>query len=169
MIEFNDKIYLDSGKVLVTDEIVARMIAEGKEVPDHYRVGPSFDADVYKLIYQKDLSVRDDDFDPVSVNNKHTSKDVDRLLYIIESSPRYCDGDDWKDGRIEYEMKFFIDNDYVLFILKLKELIDKLKSDNKVWGVGRGSSCASYILYLLGVHDIDSVLYDIDFREFSKE
>jgi DNA polymerase III alpha subunit len=35
-----------------------------------------------------------------------------------------------------------------------------------IWGVGRGSSVASYVLYLLGVHRIDSMFYDLDPSEF---
>ncbi len=37
-----------------------------------------------------------------------------------------------------------------------------------VRGVGRGSSCASLVLFLLGVHHVDPVLYDIPFTEFFK-
>jgi len=35
-----------------------------------------------------------------------------------------------------------------------------------IWGVGRGSSVASYVLYLLDVHRIDSMFYDLDPSEF---
>jgi DNA polymerase III alpha subunit len=35
-----------------------------------------------------------------------------------------------------------------------------------IWGVGRGSSVASYVLYKLGVHRIDSLYYDLDPAEF---
>jgi DNA polymerase III alpha subunit len=39
--------------------------------------------------------------------------------------------------------------------------------DNRIiWGVGRGSSVASYVLYKLGVHRIDSMYYDLDPQEF---
>jgi DNA polymerase III alpha subunit len=48
----------------------------------------------------------------------------------------------------------------------LKYLVDTLTSNNMIWGVGRGSSVASYVLYLLGVHRIDSMFYDLDVREF---
>jgi DNA polymerase III alpha subunit len=42
--------------------------------------------------------------------------------------------------------------------------------DNKVvWGVGRGSSVASYCLYLIGLHKIDSIKYNLDIQEFFKE
>jgi DNA polymerase III alpha subunit len=48
----------------------------------------------------------------------------------------------------------------------LKYLVDTMKRHNVVWGVGRGSSVASYVLYLLEVHRIDSMFYDLDPREF---
>ena len=45
-------------------------------------------------------------------------------------------------------------------------LVDVMRENGIVWGVGRGSSVASYILYLIGVHKIDSIKYDLDFKEF---
>jgi DNA polymerase III alpha subunit len=41
-----------------------------------------------------------------------------------------------------------------------------MKSNDVIWGVGRGSSVASYVLYILGVHRIDSMYYDLDPGEF---
>lgn len=46
--------------------------------------------------------------------------------------------------------------------------IDTLKQHKIVWGVGRGSSVASYILYLIGVHKINSIEYNLDIKEFLK-
>ena len=48
----------------------------------------------------------------------------------------------------------------------LKYLVDVMKKNHLIWGVGRGSSLASYVLYLLGVHRINSMYYDLDPREF---
>ena len=45
-------------------------------------------------------------------------------------------------------------------------LVDFMRENDIVWGVGRGSSVASYVLYLIGVHRIDSIQYDLDWREF---
>ena len=52
--------------------------------------------------------------------------------------------------------------------LSLKYLVDTMRENNVVWGVGRGSSVASYILYLLGVHKVDSIKYGLDIHEFLK-
>ncbi len=48
----------------------------------------------------------------------------------------------------------------------LKYLVDTCRSNNVVWGVGRGSSVSSYVLFLLGVHKIDPIKYNLDWREF---
>lgn len=45
-------------------------------------------------------------------------------------------------------------------------VINTLRSYNVVWGIGRGSCVASYVLYLIGVHDVDSVLYELDHTDF---
>ena len=45
-------------------------------------------------------------------------------------------------------------------------LVDFMRKNNIVWGVGRGSSVASYVLYLIGVHKIDSIQFDLDWHEF---
>ncbi len=45
-------------------------------------------------------------------------------------------------------------------------VINTLQAQNVVWGVGRGSSVSSYVLYLIGVHDVDSVEYDLDITDF---
>lgn len=57
----------------------------------------------------------------------------------------------------------------MLDLLKwLKYLVDTMRSNNIVWGVGRGSSVSSYVLYMLGVHKIDSLQYNLDFKEFMR-
>jgi DNA polymerase III alpha subunit len=50
----------------------------------------------------------------------------------------------------------------------LKYLVDTLRENKVLWGVGRGSSVASYVLYLIGVHKIDSLKYNLDIAEFLK-
>jgi len=48
----------------------------------------------------------------------------------------------------------------------LKYLVDIMTQNCVIWGVGRGSSVASFVLYKLGVHRIDSMYYNLDISEF---
>lgn len=48
----------------------------------------------------------------------------------------------------------------------LKYFVDYCRANDIVWGVGRGSSVASYVLFLIGVHKIDSMKYNLDWQDF---
>ena len=48
----------------------------------------------------------------------------------------------------------------------LKYFVDTCRQNGVLWGVGRGSSVSSYVLYLIGVHKIDPIKYNLDWREF---
>jgi DNA polymerase III alpha subunit len=70
--------------------------------------------------------------------------------------------------RVSRELEMFIQHNMMDLLYYLKYLVDTMRENNIVWGVGRGSSVASYVLYLLGVHKIDSIKYDLDIKEFLK-
>jgi DNA polymerase III alpha subunit len=70
--------------------------------------------------------------------------------------------------RVDEELELFIQHGMFDLLFYLKYLVDTMRENNIVWGVGRGSSVASYVLYLLGVHKIDSIKYELDIKEFLK-
>ena len=45
-------------------------------------------------------------------------------------------------------------------------LVNVMQENKIVWGVGRGSSVSSFLLYLVGLHSINSVKYNLDIKEF---
>lgn len=68
--------------------------------------------------------------------------------------------------RAGQELLLYQERDLFDLLRYLKYLVDIMRENNVIWGVGRGSSVASYVLYLLGVHRINSMFYDLDPREF---
>ena len=70
--------------------------------------------------------------------------------------------------RVGEELILYQERNLFDLLRYLKYLIDTLRKNNIVWGVGRGSSVASYVLFLIGVHKIDSVYYNLDIDEFLK-
>lgn len=68
--------------------------------------------------------------------------------------------------RVGKELLLYQERNLFDLLRQLKYVIDTWRSNNIVWGVGRGSSVASYVLYLLGVHKINSIYYDLDIEEF---
>jgi DNA polymerase III alpha subunit len=70
--------------------------------------------------------------------------------------------------RLIEEIELFRQHNMTDLLRYLKYLVDTMREHNIVWGVGRGSSVASYCLYLIGVHKIDSIKYNLDIKEFLK-
>ena len=68
--------------------------------------------------------------------------------------------------RVYEELREFEQRNMMDLLRYMIYLVDFMRENNIVWGVGRGSSVASYVLYLIGVHRIDSIQYSLDWREF---
>lgn len=68
--------------------------------------------------------------------------------------------------RLIEELQEFRERNMLDLLRWLKYFVDTCRANNVVWGVGRGSSVASYTLFLLGVHKIDSLKYKLDWQEF---
>jgi hypothetical protein len=66
------------------------------------------------------------------------------------------------------ELLLFQERDAFMLLRYMKYLVDTMRANNVVWGVGRGSSVSSFVLFKLGVHKINSLYYDLDPREFLK-
>lgn len=76
--------------------------------------------------------------------------------------------EDYELQRVGEELLLFQERNAFDLLRYMKYLVDILRKNNIVWGVGRGSSVASYVLFLLGVHKIDSLYYNLDIDEFLK-
>jgi DNA polymerase III alpha subunit len=70
--------------------------------------------------------------------------------------------------RVVEELRLFAKHDMIPVLKTMKYVVDTLRANNVVWGVGRGSSVASYVLFIIGVHKIDSVKYKLPINEFFK-
>ena len=70
--------------------------------------------------------------------------------------------------RVTEELRLFAKHDMIPVLKTMKYVVDTLRANNVVWGVGRGSSVASYVLFIIGVHKIDSVKYKLPINEFFK-
>lgn len=66
------------------------------------------------------------------------------------------------------ELLLYQERDMFMLLRYLKYLVDTMRANNIVWGVGRGSSVSSFVLFLIGVHKINSLYYDLPIDEFLK-
>ena len=86
----------------------------------------------------------------------------------IESFIRGLCQTDEELNRVNEELILFHQYDMIIVLKYLKYLVDTMRTNNVVWGVGRGSSVASYCLFLIGAHRINSLKYKLDITEFLK-
>lgn len=72
-------------------------------------------------------------------------------------------------NRVVEELELYRSRNLYPILRALIYIIDTMRKHKIVWGVGRGSSVASYVLYLIGVHKVDSLKYNLDIKEFLKD
>lgn len=70
--------------------------------------------------------------------------------------------------RMATEYKYFAKLKMIPILRTLIFVINTFERDGVVWGPGRGSGVSSYLLYLLGVHDVDSVFFELEISDFIK-
>lgn len=71
-------------------------------------------------------------------------------------------------ARVDEEIPLFTKHGMFNLLKYLKFLVDTMRQENILWGVGRGSSVSSFVLYLIGVHRINPLKYDLNISEFLK-
>lgn len=103
-----------------------------------------------------------------SINQSHYKmpveyKNLDIVSWILDQ----CTTQD-ELQRVGHELLLYQERNLFDLLRYLKYLVDLLRQNDIVWGVGRGSSVASYVLFLIGVHKINSIYYDLSVEEFLK-
>jgi DNA polymerase III alpha subunit len=107
-----------------------------------------------------------EEFDSVLQKNWRMPQEY-KELDIAEYVLGLC-REEYELQRVGQELLLYQERDLFDLLRYLKYLVDTLRKNNVIWGVGRGSSVASYVLFLLGVHKIDSLYYNLDIDEFLK-
>ena len=103
-------------------------------------------------------------FDLEQQRNWHMP-DKYKNLDIAEHVLKLCNSDA-ELQRCGQELLLYQERDLFPLLQYLTYLVDVMQANRVIWGVGRGSSVASYVLYKLGVHRIDSLFYDLSIDEF---
>ena len=106
------------------------------------------------------------EFDQLNQNNWFMPDEY-KEFEIADFLLNQCQTKEQKDRVIE-ELTLYFQYNMIDVLRYCKYLVDTMRTNNILWGVGRGSSVASYVLYLIGIHKIDSIKFDLDINEFLK-
>ncbi len=115
--------------------------------------------------YPEDLEITLSDYDAVCQKNwkmPDEYKQLDIENWLQENSPPW----DPNHTRLAEELEAYKERNMLDLLRWLKYFVDTCEKEGVVWGVGRGSSVASYVLYIIGVHSIDPIKYNLDWQEF---
>jgi len=112
------------------------------------------------------LDITVEEFDKINQDNWYMPdeyKNMDIAAWILAQCK-----EDYELQRVGEELLLYQDRELFPLLCYCKYLVDTMRKNNIVWGVGRGSSVASYVLYLIGIHRVNSIFYDLSIDEFLK-
>lgn len=149
------------------NDVIAGVLTHGPDVLKNCVVSPSDIVSQYldrcneeKLNYPQPLTTQPNTVDWM-LPDSYLNLDIEE--YLLEK----CTTDEEKN-RVQMELKLYNTNNMIPVLKTMKYIVDMLRANHIVWGVGRGSSVASYCLFLLGVHKINSIKYKLSIGEFFK-
>lgn len=146
------------------DDLVAGVMRHGPDILNYAVTDPQIIESYIQRIFTERLDY------PVptdSINSKNWFIPTDyKTLDIEKFLHEQCPEENRQ--RLIKEIALFKEHNMFEVLNVMKYIVDTLRKNKIVWGVGRGSSVASYALYLIGVHKIDSIKYSIPIEEFFK-
>lgn len=173
-IEYNEDQY---GRILLNSDNLYEMLLNGIDISNVNEVLWNDDVEKYnnaiatnydnwkpfKPVKEYKVSVEEFDAEQQSlwfIPDEYKTLDVDE--YVVSRAPA-----DRMDRVVE---ELLLYDKYGLYdvLRACIYLVDMMRKNNIVWGVGRGSSVSSYVLYVIGIHKIDSVKYELNIEEFLK-
>lgn len=167
--ELNDRILRADGVIVVNPDKVEELFIRNIPISKIRILSSNEDTKLFNILSDEKLELFSDeniDLD-FSWNLPEEYKNLDLDRYIQEIILSLSDKDsEIGEIRINNEFQEFKRRNLLNFLKTIIFIVSEFKSKNIVWGVGRGSSCASYLLYKIGLHSVDCLKYNIPYTEF---
>ena len=175
MVNFNAMKTDQYGQMIFSESDLTDLIMQGHDVAEYQQVLVDRSVDLGRLMMavenlpatwaaESDSDQTVAEFDVVQQSCWHMP-DHYRQLDIAEHVLSLCSTPEQLQ-RVATELLLYQEKNLFDLLRYLKYLVDTMTQHGIIWGVGRGSSVASYVLYLLQVHRIDSLYYGLDPTEF---
>lgn len=161
------KILQNGDSVISSDSAMTLLLTDG-DLPDHLKVELSRASKMFKQWYGRDIIANVDVEAPEAEIVGISDVAYEKLATALQKPRDEVDIDVHTD-RINLELEWFERTGHLKFLCLMMDIVREFEEKNILWGIGRGSCVASYIMYVLKVHDVNPIEYDIDFSEFSKE
>ena len=141
---------------------------------DEHGLSINLDADVEAFNHQCAIHGKDDYL--IKADEAPPMTHVDRVKqWVIPEEFAAIDVLSWcldlcasdeERKRVKHEMDLFTERNMIPVLRSLIYMISVFREKKIVWGIGRGSSVASFVLYLIGVHKIHSIRFGLQIEDF---
>lgn len=167
MKQLNGRYVTDTGLVVLTEEGIERVIIKN-QLPKKMIIDRSYETELFQKYMKNasdiEVSFCDEVKDiPHDWNTPEPFKSIDIEEYIFSLSKSQEE-----DERIALELSMYNERNLYPVLRHIIFLVDVFRKNNIFWGVGRGSSVSSYVLFLIGIHKIDSIRYGLSIEDFLK-
>ena len=173
--ELNDRVLWFDGVNEVLADLVPRLLL--MEVPISKIVvrEPNDDVNLFNLINDEQIENTKTDIGQLdkSWNIPPQYRDMDLSAHMAKALEQFSldknlNSSEYQvySSRLNDEMRIIQEHGVESLFKTLIYVVDTFRRDGIVWGVGRGSSCASLVLFLAGLHKVDPVKYNIPMSEF---
>ena len=165
------------GQVILSSNSLRELLLQGKNI-SHLNVIRDEEIDLFKKyqseLLSKTITFLDEPEETLTFEEFHKKCSEEWIFPIIYQQ---LDVKSWlldkcteqeQIDRVNLEYQLYEERDLIMLLRMFIYLIDYLRENKFVWGVGRGSSVSSYILYLIGVHRVDSIRYNLSISDYLK-
>lgn len=160
------------GQLVFTESDVFDLVMQGRDhsilngmtVDESVKLDCDLIDSVFDLRHPEDNKVSVEEFHRAQQRTWHMPEEY-KNLDIAEHVLSLCQNQE-ELQRCGAELLMYQERDLFDLLRYLKYLVDVMSENQIIWGVGRGSSVASFVLYKLGVHRINSMYYELDPEEF---
>lgn len=165
------------GQIVLGEQDLVNLVMQGCDVWNLQRVVVDHDVDLERGIqiiqepsammqwtFPENSDMAVPDWDHIQQQQWHmpdSYKTMDIAAHVLD----LCDTDA-ELQRCGEELILYQERGLMDLLCYLRYLVDVMRENHVIWGVGRGSSVASFVLYKLGVHRINSLYYELDPKEF---
>ena len=165
------------GQIILGEQDLVNLVMQGRDVWNMQHVVVDHGVDLERAImtveapsamvhwtFPENSDIAVPDWDHLQQQHWHmpdSYKTMDIAAHVLD----LCDTDA-ELQRCGEELILYQERGLMDLLRYLRYLVDVMRENRVVWGVGRGSSVASFVLYKLGVHRINSLHYELDPTEF---
>lgn len=168
--QLKDRILWYDGDSTMPEYDIIRMVSSGVSVSGLFVDEVSPDIQQYNALVSKSerITVKSvATVDPKRWIIPEPYASMDPVEHVLKLADNVSDADKLgRLARVGEELVLYEDLGLIEILKVLIYIINTLQTNNIVWGVGRGSSVSSYVLHLIGVHDVDSYAYDLPIEDF---